>query len=140
MIKDTDIAWLAGIMDGEGCICGHWANRGRYSTGGTVAVEVRIEATSFAMIAKVAEIYEALGVVFTFDGERRAPLSTKTAQRLNVRRKAEVAKLLKALLPYLIVKKAEAEAAIEWTTCKGRQTADDKVVFFTKMKALKRNA
>ena len=69
MVENVEIAWLAGIIDGEGCIYGHWQNR-RNASGGNVCIEIRVQATSMAMISKVAEICQKLGVFCVFEDSR----------------------------------------------------------------------
>lgn len=147
MVKNTDLAWLAGIVDGEGCIYGHWLNR-RNATGGNVCVEIRIQVTSLTMIAKVGEICRELGVVFTVDEGQMRPKSTKPAHRINIRRQADVVLFLRNIQPYLVVKAEEARTAVSWYEKwgdqrgrqKARATQDDKIVLFDMLRNLKKTA
>jgi hypothetical protein len=148
MIKDTDIAWLAGIVDGEGCICGHWGNRGRYATGGSLSVEIRIEATSAVMISKVQQICQSVGIIVSVDLNRWRPKATKPACRVNVRRREAVVKFLEMIRPYLVVKAAEADLVLSWYAKwgdqrgkpNGRATAMEKIVMFDALRSLKKTA
>lgn len=148
MLKDTDIAWLAGIVDGEGCIYGHWINRGRHATGGNVCVEIRIEATSAAMIQRVQQICDAAGIFATVDLNRLRPKATKPSSRVNIRRREDVVAFLKLIRPYLVVKSSEADVALSWYTKWGdqrgtgveRATKSEKIVLFDALRALKKTA
>ncbi len=101
------------------------------------------------MVMKLAEICEAIEVFYSLDKSRTPKGSTKQAYRINIRRRDDTVKLLKALLPYLVVKKAEAELAISWYETHGEQrgrlktnraTNEDKVIFFEKLRSLKKTA
>lgn len=148
MVKDTDLAWLAGIVDGEGCIYGHWSNRGRHSTGGNVSVEIRIEATSSRMITRAAEICDALGIPISIDIGRLRKTSTKSSNRLNIRKRVAVVAFLRAILPYLQVKDHEAMACISWYEKWGDQRGigkltashDEKITLFESLRQMKRTA
>ena len=147
MTIETDLAWVAGIVDGEGCIYGHWTNRSK-ANGGNVCVEIRIQSTSMAMITKIVEICTALGIHVTFEDTRWRNKSTKPAHRVSIRRQAEVLRFLRAVRPYLIVKGAEADVAIEWYERWGdqrginkpRATQDEKVAMFDRLRFLKKVA
>ena len=148
MIKDVELAWLAGIVDGEACIYAHWVNRGRYRTGGNVCIEMRLQVTSMVMIARVAELCEAMGVQYSPEPSRWLPKSTKPAHRISIRRQTEVVRFLRFIRPYLVVKAAEADTALAWydkwgdqrLTPKGRASQEEKIVLFDRMRALKRTA
>lgn len=148
MIRDVEIAWLAGIVDGEGCIYGHRINQGRYATGGNICIEVRIQATSLAMINKIAEICDGIGVIYSIENSRWLAKSTKPAHRICIGRAAEVSRFLTAIFPYLVVKQREAEVALSWYAKWGdqrgankrRATLEEKIVLFDSLRALKKTA
>lgn len=66
------------------------------------------------MIAKVAECYTRLGLKPTVEIGRFQLRSTKPAHKVSIHRKADVEKLIRAVLPFLVVKKPEAEMMLEW--------------------------
>lgn len=148
MATEAELGWLAGIIDGEGCIYGHWINRYRSNTGGNVVVEVRVESSSLAMIAKVILICDDIDVHCTFDGNRRQKGSTKASHRAEIRRQGDVLKFLCVLRNYLVVKQSEADVAIAFyerfgdqrRSRSGRATLDEKVVLFDTLRSLKKTA
>lgn len=144
MATDLELAWLAGIIDGEGCICGHWINR-KNKSGGNLSIEIRVEATSLAMITRIAEICESIGIGFSVDGARLHLRSTKTAHRINIRRQKDVLAFLVSIRPFLVVKLGEADVAIAWYERWGdqrgrfkvRATLEQKQVVCETLKSLK---
>lgn len=114
-VPETKLAWLAGIIDGEGCIQMRYANRPENTT---LQVRVMIGSVSTAMIDEVRTILIDLGLVFSTHsqpaGRRTAFPNSRKIFRLEVCRKRHVKKLLGALRPYLINKAPEATAALEY--------------------------
>ena len=148
MTRETDAAWLAGIIDGEGCICGYWTNR-HNKTGGNVHVDVRIQATSMAMISRVFEICEKNDIeAYVETGGLWRPLSTKPTYRIGIRKRAEVSKLFALIRPYLVVKLPEVDFAMSWFEKWGDQRGnhqrkaehDEKILFFNTLRDLKKIA
>ena len=148
MASEAEIGWLAGIIDGEGCIYGHFANRHRNSTGGNMAIEIRVESTSIAMIGKVALLCKDIGVHCTIDSNRRQKGSTKESHRVNITRRDEVLKFLRVVRDYLVVKQSEADVTIAFYERFGdqrrdhsaRATYNEKVALFDTLRSLKRTA
>jgi len=147
-MQQTDLAYLAGLLDGEGCFYARLVNtsRGRL---GNVEVRIAVQATSMAMIQKIAAIYADLGLNPSIEIGRTQKRSTRPAHKVSLHRKKDVLRLLKAILPYLVVKRPEAEMIMEWSREWGhdmrganarRPSQEDKVVFIEQLSAAKRFA
>lgn len=115
MATPTELAYLAGVLDGEGCFYARLTNtEKKYKTGGSVEVRIAVQVCSSAMIARIQEIYDALGVRYTLDIGRMLKRSTRPAHKISVARKQHVVCLLKAVSPYLVVKLPEAMMILAW--------------------------
>jgi hypothetical protein len=115
IMQQTQIAYIAGLFDGEACFCCHLTNVNKnYSTGGSVSVNISVQACSLAMIDTCISFYDELGVRCKVETGRWMPKSTRPVHKVEVRRKADVKRVLETLLPYLCVKKPEAEAILSW--------------------------
>ena len=118
MTELKDIAWLAGIIDGEGCfsvkrpIVRQSGKRVGYKT--SYQVWVVLCNTSKAMVERAAQILDGLGVHYQ---PIRRVWKGKNATRwqywLHVARKDDVLRLTEALLPHLTAKRCEAEM-VSW--------------------------
>lgn len=113
----AELAWAAGIIDGEGCIC-VYGRPGRINKKGThaLALIVKVVNTDPRMPHKMQEI---------FGGN----LSTAVERRGNPRRRPVMqwmitgklaGSLLVAIRPYLIVKGEQADVAITYAKTIGR--------------------
>lgn len=149
MLTDLEIGWFAGIIDGEGCIQAIRSNRSKgYSTGGSIATELRVEAVSLPMIDRIYRILDALDVRYKASRPRRAPNSTRDIHRVSVYRNADVKKVLTLVEPILVVKRAEAKTVLEWLerwpdqrgVNKERATFEEKEAYYLKLRELKKVA
>lgn len=119
-VKETETAWLAGIVDGEGCIA--FLRRTDYvSRDGTnrlleVRCDVKIAMADEDTINFVGQlIAEIVGEdnvrVFC---EQRKIARTRPLWRVEVNSKGGTQTLLKALLPYLVTKRIEALLVLDY--------------------------
>lgn len=113
-----DVAWLAGIVDGEGCLQIQ-PNRDRNGFM-HIRVCVKIANTSRKMMDKVSRIIEEIAF-------KRYQLSetinTKGKQskffNVNITKQSAVLAVLEAILPHLTVKEEQAAVVIEY--CRSRK-------------------
>ncbi len=107
MLKDTDIAWLAGIVDGEGSLVvfkDKRANRG-------INVHVTMNMVDLETIERVGRLFRAISGDKVPVREKR-PLSGFSRRLqfvVDVCSKRGCLRTLEALLPYLVTKKLQAQ-------------------------------
>ena len=147
MVKEVELAWLAGILDGEGSVFAQMVNKCN-NTGGNLSFEIRVEATSAAMIMKIARLYERLDLKFTFEADRWHKRSTKPAYRVVVYRTQSLLRLIKLVRPYLVVKGPEVDLVESWYEKWGDQRGNhdrkaslhDKLVYLNAVRELRKTA
>ena len=108
MVETTTLAYLAGIIDGEGCI-GIYGYREHWANGRTFRIDVRVG---------MGEPHAVVLLRQTFGGSicsrKNLPKgATKPSYQWNVSNKLAVA-CLKLLVPFLRVKKAQADLVLEF--------------------------
>lgn len=109
-MKDTDVAWLAGILDGEGMIC--FSRRGRKPN---PQVRLAVKATCIFMIDKVSTILRELDVNYTYSIEDRSSKpGHRSVVRIQVVSLGGVEKVLHSCLEYLTTKKSEAVVMLDY--------------------------
>lgn len=119
--KDLYAAWLAGAIDGEGCIHAKWGVqsnpiRGATSSDKRLRVTVTIANTHYLFIRKVTECLVELGVSFNVPSSARRARPGKNSRsmvQLVVEGKGRMLKLLPAVIPHLSCKRRQAELALE---------------------------
>ena len=110
-IKETDLAWAAGLFDGEGCVqikrdYNDKVNR-RWTTYSLRAIVVNTHVPTLVRFKAIVGIGTIRPMAFY------GAHSKKSKQRWEwqaVSKQAEM--VLRALLPYLVTKKAQAEIAL----------------------------
>lgn len=108
------IAWLAGIIDGEGCIYAFWAKQQPYMKGPGMRINVLIGGCHPAMLAKVTKVLCACNIGFCYQvAQRKAGNKRKTALSVVIAGKTRVKKLLELVIPHLTEKLRQAELALE---------------------------
>jgi len=109
MSKETDLAWVAGFIDGEACITIR-KYKGQKAVNFTHQLDIHLSNTSREALEKVQSV---LGVGVIHSIPQRAKLGFKeTWQFVIVANQAEAA--LRQVLPYLIAKRREADIALEF--------------------------
>lgn len=117
-ISKTELGWLAGIIDGEGCIYArinkHNKSIRKLRTNGVYVIRmgVSITNTDVFLIREVSRICEQMKVGFAYSTKPpRAP--RKGVISIIIEGKGRCKKLLSSILPYLINKKSQAEVLLE---------------------------
>jgi hypothetical protein len=137
MISETEVAWLAGIIDGEGCITA------KMSSQSAVAFRLTIESVSDAMMGTVKHILGGLDISYVENGPIRRFNSTRPSFRIYVQRKDALLKTCDRLLPYSVVKRPEFEAVKAYLDrASGRyySATEEDLLVLEKLRAMKRVA
>ena len=119
--REVDLAWLAGIIDGEGNI--DFSVQQKQSGENKVPNEyfcpkVRITNTDMRMIRKVSEIYVNENIVFFYalnsvKRYKNRKDTWKNQMEITISGHGSIKKLLSLVLPYLVNKQALAKLMIE---------------------------
>ena len=109
-LTETERAYLAGIFDGEGCV-GYYKRRGNRSKYSYIAL-VAISQTDFRPIHWLQEKIQ-FGTVVTKAGKKHFEYQWSTNKKSNVY------EFLDAIIPYLILKKEQAETLLAHLTAEG---------------------
>ena len=114
-MKDMAIrlAWLAGIIDGEG-----WFRvrvQPRRSGHGNAGFQIGVKNTSMPMLAEIMAIYDAIGIHYTFYASQKNP-RWRPSWTVEVGRRRDTRVLAEAIRPYLVSKAGHAEILIRAVT------------------------
>ncbi len=108
MWRETDLAWAAGIIDGEGCIL---LNIAHTNTGTAYVLRVIVSNTSILMLNRLKEIFGVGNVIPRWKDQSKRPKNARMAWYYEAStKKAEY--VLNLVLPYLVNKKPEAEIGL----------------------------
>lgn len=123
----TEISYIAGFFDGEGCVRIKQANQG----GNSYYVIAHLTNTNSLILKKVQDL---------FGGNTRVQEKGKNKTIYNwYITSSEAVDFLKVLLPFLIEKKTQAELALYFHENKEKMKPQEKVKHYKTMMALKKN-
>lgn len=124
MVTNTELAWLAGLWDGEGSITifTHQEKDGNKK----ICPTLLVVNTNPAIIAEAARILDKLGTSFHVFERNNPNPKHKDAIQLNTRNQQYIKIALEAMLPYLVGKKAQAELTLRYVNKKIEQSKVNK--------------
>jgi len=115
-LSETEKAYLAGLIDGEGSI--HFG----LNTSETVIPRISISSSNTEVLEwcrnKIGKGYISTLSAHSFEGKFH-----KETHQFIIQAKPTVLPFLEAILPYLIIKKKQAELVVEW--CKSRLSREN---------------
>lgn len=111
-MQETDKAWAAGIIDGEGSIFVMTQKRLDRERDTNYILRVAVQSTDPFMTAELKRLWPE-GAEFSVQRDKRENCSNTMKWQLNGSRAST---FLVDILPYMRVKKAQAEIAIEFQT------------------------
>lgn len=117
-LKDTDLAYFAGIVDGEGWI-GLQKRFKKGKLGGDIVSYlpcIRVTNTDSNIINRIAEIWESLGVTGHLYESSQGPSvpNGKTVMYIQIQKQELLKRTLEAIIPHLVGKKARAQMLLRF--------------------------
>ena len=115
MPQDIDIGWLAGIIDGEGCLTArmHYDKRDNRTR---VGVRVNVSNSDVKVINKIRRVLDDLEVHYSVQERKPAKSSWKTVYHVDIQAYADVRKVLVHTINHLASNKKEiADAMLVYT-------------------------
>jgi len=106
-MKETDKAWTAGIIDGEGCIGVYKNNKGFCKT---FNCHLNVANTNVLMLNQLKEFWGGK----IYPDRHRLKYGWKECWVWQLNKGKEISRFLKNILPYLVVKKEQAEMMLEF--------------------------
>lgn len=137
MTNKEKIIWLSGLIDGEGCIYAKVVKNTK-----TISIQIQVHCASKIMVDAIEQIYLNENISYKREKPFMQPRSTRPTHRITVCKKLDVKHLLQLLQPFLCVKKQEAERVLSYYDSLNDSikpiTFDDKLIFVSELKGLKR--
>jgi hypothetical protein len=110
-VTDVDLAWLAGMIDGEGNISA--GVRLNPNGASYLEVKVRISGNDIRMMHAIGVIYRKMNLVFFNSLMNKNSSQWKTGLNVEVAKQGSTLKLLTAVKPYLRGKAETAQSVID---------------------------
>jgi len=103
--KDQELAWLAGFVDGEGCISAYIEKSRLNKSKKVLDCRIKIVNSDMRAIKRISEIYvnNKIGFYYAVNSYKFC------AVEIIVSGRGRITKLLNLLIPHLVIKKNQAE-------------------------------
>ena len=142
-MQDAKLAWLAGIIDGEGCFS--IFRRTNKSKNGNIitsaSANITITNSNLALINECVYILEELEIKFVLKNPRNS--TTRILERIDIRNYGSILKLINVILPFLIGKKEQAILMHEFVSKasirSGFQATKERTDYLMKMSTLNKS-
>lgn len=127
---ETDKAWFAGIVDGEGCIS--IIKRGNH-----FVPSVKIANTNELLINKCKQVLDEAEIKYYLAfSDRKDRKNAKPAWELVMESRVRVVPVLTLILPYLVSKKEQANLVLNWCGKETRKKEDTESNFIPNIRKL----
>lgn len=128
-MNETDLAWLAGFMEGEGTFAIYHQKR-KGKNGDQLRAAISVTNTDAHLIVRCKSIFESLGCVMHIHEYKNKKGSTRPIYDLQTARHEYVKTICESLIPYLAgEKKAKATLLLSYVDTrlsKGKKPYDTK--------------
>jgi hypothetical protein len=105
---ELDLAWLAGLIDGEGCLTTHfWNDKKAPTRPKTLICSLVVSNSNKLALEKAQQIYESIGVKSHLIMGKRENRKFWVGS-LSIRGNYNLSTIIPRLLPYLVIKKDQA--------------------------------
>lgn len=121
-MKNEDLAWLAGIIDGEGCFTIYSVKR-KDTNNLSPSANITITNSDDLLLHRCKEILEELGVKHYYHDPKNGHQRGRKVMRLRIKNYGSICNLINAVLPYLVSKKEQAALMLEFASLAGKRGA-----------------
>ena len=109
MVKDTDYAYIAGIIDGEGSITFSRNRSGKHNP--TPMIYLCNSSTS--MMMKIVMLFRDAGIEYNYYTRNSNHIRYKEVHTFRVSKATSLIILIKGIAPYLVAKRQQAELMLQ---------------------------
>ena len=137
-VHDVDLAWLAGIIDGEGCFSIFINNRND-AMNSSISASLTITNSNCLLLNRCKEILDALEVKYYYHDPKNGHQQGRRVMRVKVKNYSSLKCLIELLLPFLVGKIDQAKIILEFANLakqRGKLKYEERAELMRKVKKL----
>jgi len=119
-VRDVDLAWLAGIIDGEGCFSIYSVSRKDAHTPSPSA-SVTITNSNRLLLERCKEIFDGLNIKYLYNDPKNGHQRGRRVMRIRVKNYSSMQRLIELILPFLIGKADQARVMLDFVSLAGQR-------------------
>ena len=137
-VQETDLAWLAGIIDGEGCFSIFINNRND-AANPSISASLTITNSNCLLLNRCREILDSLKIKYYYHDPKNGHQHGRRVMRIKVKNYSSLKCLIELLLPFLVGKIDQAKIILEFVSLakqRGRLKYEERVGLMNNIKEL----
>jgi hypothetical protein len=141
IVKDVDLAWLAGIIDGEGCFSIYSVSR-KDADDPSPAACLTITNSNHLLLQRCKEILGELQIKYLYNDPKNGHQQGRRVMRIRVKNYSSLQKLIEMILPFLVGKADQARVLLEFVSLagqRGKLNLQDRTILMNRIKELNRH-
>jgi len=119
-VQDIDLAWLAGIIDGEGCFSIYSVTRKDAETPSPSAY-LSITNSNRLVLDQCKKIFDELEIKYLYNDPKNGHQRGRRVMRIRIKNYSSLKRLIELILPFLVGKVDQARVMLEFVTLAGQR-------------------
>jgi LAGLIDADG endonuclease len=119
-VQEVDLAWLAGIIDGEGCFSIYSVSRKDANTPSPSAC-LTITNSNCLLLNRCKEILGALNIKYLYNDPKNGHQRGRRVMRIRVKNYSSLRRLVELVRPFLVSKADQARIMLEFVSLAGER-------------------
>jgi len=120
-VQNVDLAWFAGIIDGEGCFCIFTNHRGNGAILPSISANLTITNSNCLLLNRCREILDALGIKYLYQDPKNGHQRGRRVMRVKIQNYSSLRRLIELTLPYFVGKAEQAKLVLEFASLAGQK-------------------
>jgi LAGLIDADG endonuclease len=140
-VREIDLAWLAGVIDGEGCFSIYGVTRKDANTPSPSA-NLTITNSNRLLLGRCKKILDELNIKYLYNDPKNGHQQGRKVMRIRVKNYSSLQKLIELILPFLVGKAEQANVMLEFVSLagqRGKLSLQDRIELMNKIKQLNRH-
>ena len=120
-VQNVDLAWFAGIIDGEGCFCIFTNHRGNGAILSSISANLTITNSNCLLLNRCREILDSLGIKYLYQDPKNGHQRGRRVMRVKIQNYSSLRRLIELTLPYFVGKAEQAKLVLEFASLAGQK-------------------
>jgi hypothetical protein len=120
VVRDVDLAWLAGVIDGEGCFSICSVNR-KDADNPSPSAYLSITNSNDLLLKRCRQIFDELNIKYLFNDPKNGHPQGRRVMRIRVKNYSSLRRLIELIFPFLIGKADQAKVMLEFVALAGQK-------------------
>ena len=119
-VRDVDLAWLAGVIDGEGCFSIYGVNR-KDADNPSPSAYLSITNSNDLLLSRCRQILDESDIKYLYNDPKNGHQQGRRVMRIRVKNYSSLRRLIELILPFLIGKADQAKVMLEFVALAGQR-------------------